>query len=331
MLVDHLSMKLAEVVSVDHLFESYRRWILNDAPFPSVEQELKSIAASAVVHRRIAQQSTDDVLGCFGRFARAFDVSTAMPLVLYLATDGNAGIDLASALAMIEAFILRRDICGLTTKNYNRLFIDVLDKVRSSALSPLHALEAQLSVGDSDTNRWPNDDEWRAAWLAHDQYKNSRQPRLRYLFEAIEMAKRSALSEEIEIKSELTVEHIMPKKWRQHWPVPGFDNVPEGESDLDRLLCEAERDQAINRLGNLTLLTRALNSTVSNGPFSVKMPAVRAHASLALNRELNGFDHWDEETILARGQALFEVARKIWRGPLERDKALVAEATVAAI
>ncbi|MFX1802070.1 DUF262 domain-containing HNH endonuclease family protein [Paraburkholderia sp. A1RO-5] len=331
MLVDHLSMKLAEVVSVDHLFESYRRWILNDAPFPSVEQELKSIAASAEVHRRIAQQSTDDVLGCFGRFARAFDVSTAMPLVLYLATDGNAGNDLASALAMIEAFILRRDICGLTTKNYNRWFIDVLDKVRASALPPLHALEAQLSLGDGDTNRWPDDDEWRAAWLGHDQYKNSRQPRLRYLFEAIEMAKRSALSEEIEIKSELTVEHIMPKKWQQHWPVPGFDNVPEGEVDLDRLLRETERDQAINRLGNLTLLTRALNSTVSNGPFSVKMPAVRAHATLALNRELNGFDHWNEETILARGQALFEAARKIWRGPLERDKAPVAEATVAAI
>ncbi|MGH7078213.1 MAG: DUF262 domain-containing protein [Acetobacteraceae bacterium] len=330
MLVDHLSMKRAEVVSVDHLFESYRRWILNDAPFPSVEQELVSISNSAAIHRRIAEQSADDVLGRFGRFARAFDVSTAMPLVLYLATDGEAGNALASAVAMIEAFILRRDICGLTTKNYNRLFIDVLDKIRRSALPPLHALEVQLSLGDSDINRWPNDEEWRAAWLGHDQYKNSRQPRLRYLFEAIEKAKRSALSEEIEIKSELTVEHIMPQKWQEHWPVPGFDHVPDGEGDADQMARAMERTQAINKLGNLTLLTHALNSTVSNGPFAVKLPAVRAHASLTLNRELNAFDHWDEETILKRGRALFEVARKIWRGPLEREKALAAEAQVAA-
>jgi len=326
LLVDHLSMKRAEVVSVDHLFESYRRWILNEAPFSSVEQELLSISGSAAIHRRIAEQRSDDVLGRFGRFAKAFDVSTAMPLVLYLATDGEIGHDLADALAMIEAFILRRDICGLTTKNYNRLFIDVLDKVRRSSLPALRALEVQLSFGDSEINRWPTDEEWKAGWLGRDQYKGPRQPRLRYLFEAIERAKRTALSEEIEIKSELTIEHIMPQKWRSHWPVPGFEHVAEGEIDVDQLAREVEREQAINKLGNLTLLTHSLNATVSNGPFSVKMPAVRAHASLALNRELNAFDHWDEETILQRGQALFEVARKIWRGPLEREKASMAEA-----
>jgi hypothetical protein len=330
LLVDHLSMKRAEVVSVDHLFESYRRWILNEAPFSSVEQELLSISGSAAIHRRIAEQRSDDVLGRFGRFAKAFDVSTAMPLVLYLATDGEIGHDLADALAMIEAFILRRDICGLTTKNYNRLFIDVLDKVRRSSLPALRALEVQLSLGDSEINRWPTDEEWKAGWLGRDQYKGPRQPRLRYLFEAIERAKRTAMSEEIEIKSELTIEHIMPQKWRSHWPVPGFEHVAEGEIDVDQLAREVEREQAINKLGNLTLLTHSLNATVSNGPFSVKMPAVRAHASLALNRELNAFDHWDEETILQRGQALFEVARKIWRGPLEREKASMAEAPAVA-
>lgn len=325
LLVDHLSMKRGEVISVDHLFESYRRWVLNELPFPSVEAELVSISKSAAVHRRIAEQRNDDALGRFGRFAKAFDVSTAMPLVLYLATDGDIGENLESALGMIEAFILRRDICGLTTKNYNRLFIDVLDKVRRSTLPTLQALEVQLSLGDVDTNRWPTDDEWKLGWLGVDQYKNARQARLRYLFEAIEKAKRTALSEEIEIKSQLTIEHIMPQKWQVHWPVPGFAHVAEEEIDVDQLAREMEREQGINKLGNLTLLTHTLNATVSNGPFSVKMPAVRAHASLALNRELNGLDQWDEAAILQRGTALFEVALRIWRGPLQREKALGAE------
>ena len=330
LLVDHLSMKRAEFVSVDRLFESYRRWILNDTPFASVEQELVSISNSAAIDRRIAEERADDVLGRFGRFARAFDVSTAMPLVLYLATDGNAGDDLARAVAMIEAFILRRDICGLTTKNYNLLFIHVLDKIRRSALRPLRALEAYLSQGDSEINRWPADEEFKAAWLGHDQYRATRQPRLRYLFQAIEKAKRSALSEEIEIKSELTVEHIMPQSWKEHWPVPGFDHVPDGVINADQFAREIKRDQMINKLGNLTLLTHKLNSTISNGRFSVKLPAVRAYATLALNRELNAFDHWDEETILKRGESLFDVARIIWRGPFEDVNALQVEAPVAA-
>lgn len=231
---------------------------------------------------------------------------------------------------MIEAFILRRDICGLTTKNYNRIFVDVLDKVRRSSLPALTALEVQLSLGDSDINRWPADEEWKAAWLGRDQYKGTRQPRLRYLFEAIERAKRTALSEEIEIKSELTIEHIMPQTWRPHWPVPGFDHVEDDDIDVEQLTRQVERDQIINKLGNLTLLTHSLNTTVSNGPFAVKMPAVRAHASLALNRELNAFDHWDEETILQRGRSLFDVARKVWRGPMEREIALAAQTPAAA-
>jgi len=317
-------------VSVETLFESYRRWVLNERPFASVDEELRSITCSAAVHRRLAERKADDPLGRFGRFAKAFDVSTAMPLVLYLATDGGIGDDLDSALAMIESYILRRDICGLTTKNYNKLFVDVLDKVRRSRLPALAALAVHLSLGDSEINRWPTDEEWKAGWLGRDQYKGARQPRLRYLFEAIEKAKRSALSEEIEIKSELTIEHIMPQKWRTWWPVPGFDHVPEGAIDVGQLSRELDREQSINKLGNLTLLTHSLNTSVSNGAFSVKMPAVRAHASLALNRELNAIEHWDEDAILQRGKALFEVARTIWSGPMDRAKALAAEAPAAA-
>ncbi|MBB3873288.1 DUF262 domain-containing protein [Brevundimonas mediterranea] len=322
LLVDHLSMKKAEIVSVDNLFDSYRRWIFDERPFDTVEAELRSISRSAEAHRRLVEMKSDDPLGRFGRFARAFDVSTAMPLVLYLATDAEIGGDLAPALDMIEAYILRRDICGLTTKNYNRQFVDVLDKIRKSGLPTLKALEAHLSISDSDLTRWPNDAEWKQNWLGRDQYKNNRQPRLRHLLQAIEMAKRSALSEEIEIKSELTIEHVMPDKWRTHWPVPGFDHVPEGEFDQDHFARQLERDQAVNKLGNLTLLTQSLNSTVSNGPFALKMPAVRAHASLALNRELHSYDHWDETSILHRGEAMFEIAKQVWRGPLSREAAV---------
>ena len=207
-------MVRADTVSVDHLFESYRRWILEAAPFASIEEELKAIRASAKNYRRLAEQLTDDSLGRFGRFAKAFDVSTATPLVLYLATQTALGEDLADALGLIESYIVRRDICGLTTANYNRFFVETIAKLRALGGSPLDALHIVLSGSQAEASRWPDDSEWNDKWLGRDQYKSYRQPRLRHIFGAIEHRKRADDSEIIAIRSDLTLEHIMPQKWQ---------------------------------------------------------------------------------------------------------------------
>lgn len=310
MLTDHLSMHLSDVVSVETLFESYRRWILNERPFPGVTAELESITATSAVEKRLFERDKKDPLGRFGRFADAFDVSTAMPLVVYLATEPEVGDTLSSALDVLESYILRRDICGLPTKGYNRFFIGIIERLRLAGTNKVAALSEHLSARQSDTERWPNDEEWLKGWIGRDQYQSTRQPRLRYILENIEQSKRSALNEDIEIRSTLTVEHIMPQKWQTNWPLPDLKD----EDDLLDLR-DLERQRAINRMGNLTLLTHSLNAAVSNGPYSVKLPAVKAHSSLALNRELRNYDTWDEATILARGKALFETARGIWVGP----------------
>jgi hypothetical protein len=317
MLTDHLSMKKADIVSKENLFEGYRRWILDRAPFKAVTDELESISATASVERRIFDQSKDDIVGKFGAVAEAFDVSTAFPLVVYLATEAEVGEKLAQALAMLESYILRRDIAGLTTKNYNRFFVGTIERLREIEGCKVEALARYLSTRPNETDRWPNDQEFRQGWLGRDQYRSARQPRLRFIFEHLEQAKRSTLSEDIEIKSALTIEHIMPQKWRENWSIQGFDHIADGEFDADKWSAEGTRDGCINKLGNLTLITSPLNSSISNGPFSSKLPAIKAYASLALNRELNQFDRWDEECVNQRGSALFEYARKVWLPPQE--------------
>lgn len=215
---------------------------------------------------------------------------------------------------MLESYILRRDICGLTTKGYNRLFVGIIDRLRAAGPDKVAALIEYLSGRQGDTDRWPSDDEWFQGWTGRNQYQGSRQPRLRYILENIEQAKRSVLNEDIEIKSTLTVEHIMPQKWEANWPIPNLKDTDD-PLDIENFTRHSERHFAINRIGNLTLLTHSLNTSVSNGPYSVKMPAVKAHSSLALNRELANYDTWDETTISSRGKALFETARKIWVKP----------------
>jgi len=321
MLTDHLSMKKADNVSKETLFDNYRRWILDEHPFSHVEDELSAITASANIERKIFEQKKDDPIGRFGLFAEAFDVSTVFPLIVYLATEAGVGEKLTDALSMLESYILRRDICGLSTKNYNRFFVGTIDRLRESDGCRVDALARWLSTRPNETDRWPNDPEFLQGWLGRDQYKTNRQPRLRYIFEHIETTKRTALSEEIEIKSALTVEHIMPQRWREHWPVSGFEHLSEGEIDVEQLSAEINRDKCINKIGNLTLITSPLNSSLSNGAFASKLPALRAHASLALNRELNDYDHWDESCVGSRGTALFELARTIWIRPLEATSA----------
>jgi hypothetical protein len=331
MLTDHLSMHIGDLVSVESLFEGYRRWILNERPFPSVAVELESITATAAIEKRLFEQVSGDPIGDFGAFADAFDVSTAMPLVLYLATEADLRDQLPKALAALKSYILRRDICGLTTKNYNRLFVGLIPRLRETESDKVEALIAYLSARQGDSDRWPDDVEWRNAWLGRDQYRGPRQPRLRYLFEAIERAKRTSLNEDIEIRSALTVEHIMPQNWTMSWPVPGFDHLNDDDIDPERIARQAERAGAVNKLGNLTLLTQALNSSVSNGSYSVKMPAVRAHSSLALNRDLNRFDSWNEDTIAERGAALFEIARQLWHAPDRDDQPISAAGSATAM
>lgn len=186
-----------------------------------------------------------------------------------------------------------------------------------------------MSERTVDTERWPDDAEWRRSWILREQYRSARQPRLRYIFEAIERAKHTSLTEDIIIRSALTIEHIMPQKWQDAWKLPGMENFAAGEYDPELGTQIRARENAVNVLGNLTLMTQALNSTVSNGPFSVKMPAIKANAALALNRELDSFHEWDEAAIEQRGAALFEVATRIWASPDRPELPGVGAAGVA--
>lgn len=319
LLTDHLSMNVGSIISADILYESYRRWILNERPFPNVVPELEAISASAMVEQRLFEQAKDDQLGDFGRFAHAFDVSTVMPLVLYLATEANLADKLELALAILKSFILRRDICGLTTKNYNKLFVGMIPRLRETDVDQVTALSDALSERTSEIDRWPDDEEWHASWTGRDQYSSIRQPRLHYIFEMIEKELRNERNEDIEIKSALTIEHIMPQKWRANWPIPGYGSSEADEFDTAYQASVVARNSVVDKLGNLTLLTQKLNSSVSNGPYSVKMPAIRAHSSLALNRDLVAWSSWDEKAIHERSEKLFKVAQRIWEAPRRRE------------
>src|SRR5690606_15479023 len=105
----------------------------------------------------------------------------------------------------------------------------------------------------------------------------------------------------------LTIEHVMPQSWQRHWPPP---NEIEGDESG-----EARRDRLTHSFGNLTLLTRGLNSKVGNAPYLARRNEITKHTELRLNTYFHDVDHWDEAEILRRGAFMFSKAVEVWQHP----------------
>src|SRR6185436_3770255 len=112
----------------------------------------------------------------------------------------------------------------------------------------------------SETAYWPDDDEVRRELEVMPVYRKLSKARVRMVLESIEdywrgwvLGQVSAAGMRIR-RGSYAIEHVMPQAWAKHWSLP-----PGGK--------ESERDARIHRLGNLTLLTKKLNSTISNGPW----------------------------------------------------------------
>ncbi|MDT5028311.1 MAG: hypothetical protein QOE61_4737 [Micromonosporaceae bacterium] len=97
-----------------------------------------------------------------------------------------------------------------------------------------------------------------------------RGPRLRMLLEAAEDVARTDMSEGVPCPHNLTIEHVMPQAWREYWG-----------SDLRDDASRLRRDQVIQTLGNLTLVTRRLNPSLSNRPGPRRRPQRTASPAAA--------------------------------------------------
>ena len=67
----------------------------------------------------------------------------------------------------------------------------------------------------------------------------------------------------------------------------------------------------INRLGNLTLLSRRINQAIKNAPFDEKK-AHYARSEIIITRSLTDYDEWNEESMDRRQRELAAVAGDIW-------------------
>jgi uncharacterized protein with ParB-like and HNH nuclease domain len=315
-----LASRQGRDIPIKHLYTEYRYWIERAKPFPDVESELNALARQRDHFRRIIAPSKDDVVFGLCSFLDAFDIRTAYPLLLALMEADTEDAEWLAISNILESYLLRRAVCNLGTKNYNRIFLSLTRNLRGSGRGAARLRELLLQqTGDSGV--WPDDASFREAWLRKPLYGPLNNPKLVHLYGRLNPTFMSSKSEKLFFAKQPTVEHIMPQGWISNWPLP--DGSPGmtmvelwGASEADpRAVATRDRERAIQTLGNLTILSDALNTAQSHYSWDKKRPELMKHSLLPINQTLvesSKTPTWDEATILNRGQQLFDRALTIW-------------------
>lgn len=308
----------ADTLNIGQLFREFRDW--QDHKPQSVIDFLQDVHFYSGHFRRLIAPDGNDRMSILAARLKSLDTSTVYPFLLFLLGLGSAkeASEVRDAIiADLESWLIRRLICQLTNKNYNRFFLALLTKLKKAETlqkMPNIVRDELLRSKDVTTN-WPDNEEFKRGWLTKPIYVKSRPDRSAMILRALEQKLRTSKNEAVVLPPKLTVEHLLPQSGKlADYPFPSPMPVEAGETDAK---C---RERLINTLGNLTLLTQELNSTVSNGPFGAKSADIRDDSDLRLNawlRDGQTYSQWSELNIQRRGERLFEQAIAIWHFPME--------------
>ena len=226
--------------------------------------------------------------------------STLIPYVLYVRKNAESSGEESEVFALLETYIVRRTLVQATTKNYNRLFTSlILNEVKDA-----EALRKALEANDEATTYMPGDAEVRAAFEESCLY-NLQSKGVLYLLES---AIRPGMSSTALLGfNQYTLEHMMPKKWRNKW----------GTLDDE---AATRRDRKLLTLGNLAIITHSLNASIRDADWTTKKQGKGCKDGLALCAAglatMAGAlekESWDEDGIADRAEWLADKALEVWR------------------
>ena len=234
----------------------------------------------------------------------AADNTTMIPHIMYVIKNVSDEAERNKIYDYLESYLVRRLICKKSTKNYSDLFSENLI---NADVKTADALIAFFDEKDpTNALAMPTDAEVERNFVEAD-HTNYRALCILYLLES-RMRNSHLLSTQLMKYSVYTLEHLMPQKWMTNWSLP-----EGGDADL--------RIHLVRTLGNCTMITQSLNSTISNDQWSVKLEGknnkggLKAYANglLTLDGVLT-LEEWNEDRIVERSKKLAEIACRVWKG-----------------
>jgi hypothetical protein len=299
-----LVIKRLGIVQLEKLFMEYKSWLKDKSAAEklAILAELKEYAA---IYRQFPSGIELSLIGFWEEEKRFFhvienlEITTIYPLVMQVYNHVFDNSERIKILNLLESYIVRRNVCQLTTKNYNNLFIQILEKWTNGHDFSYESLKQILFAFNEVTNRFPDDTEFQDAFsVRHLSNKHAGEVLFCIALKHVNTGYHDVnkLS-----RSNYSVEHILPKKWGANWNEPAL-------SEADKI----NRNQKLLTLGNLTLVTGSLNSSMQNAAWSKKKETLKKYSSLSITTAYLSHDEWNEDKIISRSKDLYSTAKSIW-------------------
>ena len=293
---------------VEHLFESYKNFIKNYLN-NNKEAILSEIKEYALLFKKnfnyeiLGEELTQDFgIDRINTIIFGLDTTTLIPYTLYILRNISDETTKNELFGIIETYIMRRMITHSNTKNYNQLFTDKL--INNKVLSKQEFLD-YIEKRDDKVNFLPTDEELEKGFNSSILI-NKQSAGILYLIESkIRNEKDSTALLGI---NKYSLEHLMPKKWRNNW-----NKLSSKESEINR-------DRKLLTLGNLTIITQSLNSSIRDSKWEDKLKGknkkgglIEYSGGLKTISQFLEYPEWDEKTIEERALFLYEKAKQIWK------------------
>lgn len=301
----YLTIKNESLIKIETLFKEFKAYLKDKEDdsqalleFAEELSEYGKLYATIPDGENLAEISFSEHEKRFFHVIRELDNTTVFPLVLYIYKNVSSVEERNRILNLLESYLVRRTVCRLTTKNYNNLFIALIKDLKKEGVVCFDNLKAKLLSFDDDSNRFPSDEEFKVAF-------NSAYLINKYSSEVLFCIALYQMDNDFQDNRKLTdygfsLEHVMPKKWINHW------EKPEG-------LDEGFRNHKLLTLGNLTLVKGKLNSSMRDSAWSNKKEALRKYSTLRITTDYLNNDIWNEDVIKERANDLFIIALDIWQ------------------
>lgn len=333
----YLTMMTREEIKASHLFNAFKAFFTQsesiDASLPDVPksafQHIAQLSRYADVFKALYAEGNHARMETFLRRLDAIDTTTVFPFLLYAHAElvPHAIAEFDEILVLLESYLMRRMICHLTGKHYNRYFVDLIRHIDRNGVLSAAAVSEHMAKSNADSIRYPDDQSLAEAIANLPLYGRLAQPKVKAILEALDAYAHTSKSEVQPLPPGLTIEHVMPQAWAGHWPLAASDviNPATGERDIIKeQKAQQRRDRLLNTLGNLTLITDSLNPSLSNSAWTEKRPALMKFSKLNLTQYFHGTegDDWNEAAIERRTSYLYDQLTKIWPALQPVDVAL---------
>lgn len=299
-----------EYMRSDQLFASYKDFVKKHLG-GSKEELIPEIFKAARVFRdffmpdiKCHTLSADDKKERINEIIFALDGTTLIPYVLYILLYADKE-EQDKIFDYLESYLMRRVICHSDTRGYNKLFGDSL---LTNHILTLGSLIEYINEKGERLSSFP-DNNWVKNGVENGILINKQNTGILYMLES-RIRSGSSFATKLEGLNNYSLEHLMPKKWKETW-----DKSELSEETI------MERDDKLWTLGNLAIIPIRLNASISNARWEVKLGGKGAKKQglkecasglVTLNKYL-GYPSWTEENIKERANDLYNRIIDVWK------------------